>query len=114
MATVCLAAALEALDQACVAYRIDFAALPPGDGRGSAGLARSLSFRRCNGHPLFEFHPGFLTPDGHVRNPALPERGAPDGIVHYRGEPFDLWCADRGGGVLRPPQGVEHDARGHE
>ena len=98
------------LDEATRSYRAAEGAHPPGDGRGSMGLAMGLLRPARRGRPYVSFAPTMLTEEGHVRNPVDPVHA----VFHYRcnesldaatrlavaaqnADAFDLWACDAEG-----------------
>jgi type II secretory pathway pseudopilin PulG len=87
---------LDRIAEAARAYHVDQGCFPPGDGRGSAALARALGVFSKGGVPYLLLPGEMLTPAGDIRNPMDPGRS----VLHYRsGQGFDLWC--------RSPDGEE-------
>lgn len=88
---------LDRISRACDLYRSDFGEFPPGDGSGSAELARALQASRPEGGPYFGFHARSFDRGGNIANPA-----GTGGIIYYRrGEGrFELWCRDAQGREL--------------
>jgi len=98
---------LGAMAEALWAYHRDRGEFPPGDGSGSAGLARALAGPSREGIPYLVFPPEGLTPAGDIRNPAA----TGDSVFYYRlkrnlaasegtgsqGWGYDLWWISPGG-----------------
>lgn len=87
---------VEVLHQAVVAYEVDHGAYPPGDGRGSRGLAEALAGMGPKKFAYFEFPEDMIDAGGNILSPL-------GGVVHYRSpgerrpKAFDLWTRDRRG-----------------
>lgn len=103
---------LATLSLAAAAYAKDRGMEPPGDGRGSRGLARALAEPGGRNAPYYLPTSDELTPEGDFVNPAQGADAPPPlNAIHYRrnlglpagprdGQPpvrraagFDLWCA---------------------
>jgi type II secretory pathway pseudopilin PulG len=90
-------------------YFSEHGEFPPGDGIGSAHLARALRKPSRTGQPYLSMAPALLSAAGDIRNPIAPESS----ILHYRNnrtcaagpipihnlKAFDLWCRDVEGGA---------------
>ena len=88
-------------------YHADHEAFPPGDGKGSAALARALKRADREGRAYFSFGTHELSEEGDILNPAMDYRT----VIHYRNNQdtplgqyqghnpltFDLWCHDARG-----------------
>ena len=84
---------IRALSQACELYCCDHGDYPPGNGIGSADLAKALQTSRANGRKYFEFRRGDFDESGSVR--------CSGEVIHYRHQAgerrYGLWCRDSNG-----------------
>jgi hypothetical protein len=89
---------IELLDSAAKVYQLDRGAYPPGDGNGSAALAKNLRTQGTNKHAFLRIEKKHLDGDGNVLNPVGTSK-----IIYYRcpgthnPKSFDLWCEDAKG-----------------
>jgi hypothetical protein len=89
---------IELLESGAKVYQLDRGAFPPGDGSGSAVLAKCLRTQGTNKHAPLRIEKKHLDRDGNVLNPVGESK-----IIYYRSpgthnpKSFDLWCEDAKG-----------------
>jgi prepilin-type N-terminal cleavage/methylation domain-containing protein len=105
-------ATMNSLVEAIVNYEHTTMKLPPGDGKGSRGLVKTLREPGAKKMPYLQIHDDLLTAEGDLINIVHKDADPPINVVHYRnnggrkpgpdgdGRPgvsktreFDLWCA---------------------
>jgi len=89
---------LQELSQATKLYELDCGSYPPGDGNGSAALAKRLGSTEPKRLPYVDLRPDRVDRVGNIKHPFDPDK-----VIFYRypglhnPKTFDLWCADSKG-----------------